>query len=309
MDKSFYVYNHQGKAFAYIAALKSRGWQETRQQTKARIILSDMDISSRGRTLEELSRLGKKVFLYPHGGIPNIFYDFDGYKPSRAVSAQFVPAPGHLEIMRAYGFDLPIEVTGWHLSPVKSFRPKKEIRRILFAPIHPNNNGFLSRLDRDINSESFKRALLVASGEGAALSVRYLGDLKSNGLWKAGGVAYIQGSPDLSIGEIERADLVIAHHTFAYMAVALGIPTLMMAEETAPRMGDREERLIYARSWEKYRDLMRYPLDIIEGDPFDLAVRATGSDTDVIEWRSRMIGEPFSPARFIDIVRSYINNA
>lgn len=306
MNKSFYVYDHQGKAGLFCEALSRYGWERTKIQTKARIVLSDMDISSRGRTLEELSRIGKKVFIYPHGGIPNIFYDFDGYSPSKAIACQFVPAPGHLEVMRAYGYDRPIELTGWHLSPVKRFRPRREIRRVLFAPIHPNNNGFLSRVDREINSESFRKAILIASQEGASLSVRYLGDLKGNGLWRAGGVSYIQGSPDLSIGEIERSDLVIAHHTFAYMAVALGVPTLMMAEAKAPRMGDREERLVYARSWEKYRDLMRYPLDVLEGDPFDLAVKAIGSDSDIIEWRSRMIGGPFDPKGFVEKVKGYL---
>lgn len=304
--KSFYVYNHQGKAGAFVEALLSHGWTQTKEQTKANIILSDMDITSRGRTLEELSRMGKKVFLYPHGAIPAIFYDFDGYKPSKAVSAHFVPAPGHLEVMRAYGYPAPLEVIGWHLSPVRKFTPRREIRRILFAPIHPNNNGFLSRIDREINSKSFRAARTIAAGEGASLTVRYLGDLRINGLWRAGGVAFIQGKPDLSVGEIERSDLVIAHHTFAYMAVALGVPTLMMGEDEAPRLGDREERLLRARSWDKYRDLMRYPLDILDGDPFDLAVRAAGSDSDILQWRERMIGKPFDPALFVERVRSFL---
>lgn len=302
----FYCYDHQGKAREYKRALLAHGWQETKEQTKARIVLSDMDISSRGRTLEELARMGKKVFLYPHGGIPNIFWDFPGYVPSRFVCAQFVPAPGHYEIMKAYGYPQPIEVIGWHLSPVRRYRPEREIRRILFAPIHPNNNGFLSRIDRDINSESFRRALDLANGEGASLTVRYLGDLRINGLWRAGAVSYIQGSPDLSIGEIERADLVIAHHTFAYMAVAMGVPTLMMGEDIAPRIGDREEKLLRAQSWEKYKDLMRYPLDILEGDPFDMAVRAAGSDSDIIQWRERMIGKPFDAALFVERLGSYL---
>jgi hypothetical protein len=307
MNKLFYVYNHQNKADSYIRALRRAGWEETRNQREARFILSDMDISSRGRTIKDLHYGGVPTFLYPHGGIPSIFWDFPGYEWSRFVSAHFVPASGHIQVMRALGYPLPIEPVGWHLSPVRVFRPRLDFRRILFAPIHPNNNGFLSRIDREINAEAFKKARELAGSENSSLTVRYLGDLKGNGLWRAGGVSYLQGSPDLSTGEIERSDLVIAHHTFAYMAVAMGVPTLMMGEDYAPRIGSSEDKLERARSWEKYEELFKYPLDILKGDPFDLAVRAAGSDREFCEWRERMIGGAFDPKLFVSRLESYLH--
>jgi hypothetical protein len=306
MKDIFFAYKHQGKEEAFRRALRSRGYEETKRPDEASIILSDMDISSRGRNLLEYSRQGKKIFLYPHGGIPNIFWDFPGYEPSPAVSAHFVAAPGHYEVMKAYGYPRPIEVVGWHLSGIRPFRPARDLRRILFAPIHPNNNGFLSRIDREINAETFRRAVRLATDERSSLTVRYLGDLKSNGLWRAGGVMYLQGAPDLSHNEIDRADIVIAHHTFAYIAIARGAPTLMMGEAETPRVGGSEEKLVRSRNWDKYRDLMRYPLDILEGDPFSLAVQATESDRDIIQWRERMIGDVFQPGAFVDCLESYL---
>lgn len=301
----FFSFNHQHKADEYNRALEARGWTRVSDPGEARFILSDMDLYRRAKTLEDYRKKGIKVFLYPHGGIPSIFWDFAGNTPSPFVSAHFVPAPGHERVMRSYGYPAPIEVVGWSLCPIKSFRPRP-IRRVLFAPIHPNNNKFLCSIDKEINRESFRAALKIAGEAEASLLVRYLGSLRDNGLWKAGGADYLQGFPDGSFEEIDQADLVIAHHTMAYMSVARGVPTLMMGEGIAPRLGPKEEKLLRPLSWERYKDLMIYPLDVLEGDPLELAERASSSDRDICEWRERMIGSPFDPGRFIDRLESYL---
>lgn len=309
MPKFFYCYNHQGKADLYIEALLRAGWQASKDPGKARFILTDVDIMPRARTLREYRKRGIRIICYPHAARPNLFWDFDGHGFTDCIDLVIVPAIGHEEILRAIGTPYPIEVVGWHLSELKPFEPKEKIRKILFAPIHPNSNGFLSSIDKGINRATFERLLSIASEE-ISISIRYLRDLKSNGLWKAGGFEYIQGEPDGSTQEIDRADLVVSHQTFAFLAVARGIPTLMMAEDRTPRWGGSEEKLRFARSWDKYRELLRYPLDLLDplsSEPLPCLIQRAGKgDPGAQEWRRRMIGDQLDPALFVQKVESYL---
>lgn len=304
--RQFFCFNHQGKADAYIRALEARGWKQSTSIALARFVLADADVRGRQRQLAEAARRRKKIFLYPHAARPNIFWDFPGTSYSSFVTAHFVVSEGHIQIMKAYGNPYPLHAVGWHLCPILPFRARREIRNVLFGPIHPNSNGFLCRLDRQLNREAFERVRSLAS-EGVALTVRHLHDIKTNGLWRAGGVTYVEGSRDQSYAEIDQADLVVSHQTFAHLAIARGVPTLMMGEWHPPRWGGSEEALQMVRSWDRYRDLLAYPLDILaEEDTQALATRATGCDCEIEDWRERLIGTPFDGDRFVDLVESYL---
>lgn len=306
MESLFFCFNHQGKADAYIQALTARGWTLTRQPGRARFILSDVDVYGREKALAEYHKLRIPIFLYPHAARPNIFWDFPGAPYSGFATAHFVSAEGHIDIMRAYGNKLPLHAVGWHLSPIVPFRPRMQVKRILFAPIHPNSNGFLGRLDKELNLQTLKKLLPLMEGD-VSVKVRYLHDLKQNGLWRAGGVEYMEGQADLSYRQVDEADLVVGHQTIAYISVARGVPTVMMGEWHTPRLGGTEEKLVTVRSWDKYKDLMMYPLDILaEDDTMALFNRAIESDCEIAEWRERLIGKPFAADHFVDVVESYL---
>lgn len=302
----FFVFNHQGKADAFVYALTTRGWTQTKDPGQACFLLSDCDVKNRYRTLEGYHQRGVKIFLYPHAARPNIFWDFPGTPFAPFIDAHFVVSGGHARIMRAYGLPYDLQAVGWHLCPMLPFRPRAEVKRIVFAPIHPNSNGFLCRLDRELNVSSFRRLLSFVNDQ-MTLTVRHIGSLQQNGIWKAGGIQYVDGARDLSYQEIDQADLVVSHQTYAYLAVARGVPTLMMGEWHAPRWGGSEKDLATVRSWEKYRDLLMYPLDILAEDDLPALVqRAIRSDCEIADWRDRLIGQPFQPDRFVKTLESYL---
>jgi len=132
--------------------------------------------------------------------------------------------------------------------------------------------------------------------------------LDKNGLWEAPGVIYVEGQPDQSYAQIDAADVVVSHQTFAYIAVARGVPTVMMSEQYPPRIGCEEYNTFqYVMNWEKYRDLLAYPLDILaEDDTLALFQRAVRSDEEIVNWRCRLIGEPFDPLQFVKKVKKYL---
>jgi hypothetical protein len=306
--KAFYLYSHQNKAKVLVNALRESHYIPTARVSIAQFALTDTDHKSRWPSLKNFQRVGKKIFLYPHAARPNVFNDFDGYPIYPHITAGFVAACGHVEVIRRICINYPLEVIGWYLCPMKPFQPRENYRKVLFAPIHPNNNGTLSSIDRKVNIDTFKILLaLVEAGE-IELTVRYLRKMDTGGIWEVPNVKYIQGQPDQSYKEIDEADLVVSHQTAAWIAIARGVPTVMMGENIPPRVGCEELGDFHiAKSFEKYRELLMYPYDILtEKEPLSLFRRAIASDTEIADWKRRMVGEPFEPKVFIRTVEKYL---
>jgi len=304
MNRRFYVTVHQDKAKPYIDALVEKGWRPDSRVRRCAFLLMDVDAKAYRERIEMMWARRVPAFVYPHAGPPSLFGDIEGYEPSRRVKARFVPAAGHVEVMRAYGYPGKIIVVGWSWCPIRAYN-SREIKRILFMPIHPNSNHFLSARDKKLNVAAFERAWKIATELNAHLVVRHLLDLKDNGLTSACGCTaeYKMGLPSIkeALKEIERADLAIAHHTPAYLAVASGVTTLMIGEHETPLIGGRDDQLYYALHWNDYKDLMTYPLDILTADdPTEMARQAAVSDRLISDWRERMIGEPFNKRTFVD---------
>jgi len=287
----------------YIDALLSAGYTQTRSHQRARFFLIDTDTGGRVAQLSRYFR-AQKVFVYNHSARPSIFYDI--FPEWEKTTAQFVPAEGHIEFLQRMGCTKPIHVSGWHLCAVKEFKPRDSFRHVLYAPIHPNRNGFLSDIHKKINLEVFQSLYaLVRSGE-IDLTVRTVMSLDLNGLRRAQKVTYILGDPDGSYNDIDTADVVVSHGTFAYLSVARGVPTVMMAEAEPPIYGNRADACQTPPHWNEYKGLIIFPLDILNEEPATLLERAIQSDVEIADWRRRMIGEPFDGAGFVREVERYM---
>jgi len=263
MTRTFYIFNHQGKGDEFESTLLKAGYTKT-DLLNAQVVLTDIDAPGRiVRMRAQLESRYTKLFCYPHAARP--FIGWDGlFPPSEHTSASFVFTEGHIEVIRAYGYKKPLHAVGWLYCPITPFTPCTEVRRVLFAPIHPNANGFLSTLDKQINHDTYAALLRLVQTEKIDLTVRHLQSLASGGLWQDKRVRYVPGYRNTNqINDIADADLVVSHQTFAFMAVASGKPTLMMAEFQAPRNGGDPQSFQCVRSWEKYRQLLAYPLDIL----------------------------------------------
>lgn len=295
--------NHQNKANMYVEALESAGYIQTRSHQRARIYLTDTDIGGRAEHLSKYYRR-QKVFVYSHSARPNIFYDL--FPEWEKTTAQFVPAEGHIEFLRGMGCKKPIHVSGWHLCAIREFQPRETFRRVLFAPIHPNRNSFLSDVQKKINRDVFQSLYtLVRSGD-IDLTVRTVMSLELNGLQRARNVTYILGNPDGTYSDIDAADVVVAHDTFAYLAVARGVPTVMMAEAEAPIYGNRADALQTPPHWNEFKHLIEYPWSILNKEPAPMLARAVQSDAEIAVWRKQMIGEPFDGPKFVQEVERYM---
>ena len=297
---------HQGKEKAYVDALRKAGYKPTLiEHGNPRFVLYDLDCFKRRSALERFYNRKVPIFMYPHAARPQVVWD-GMHELFPYTRCSFVIAKGHEEVMRRYGYDLPIEVTGWAYCGIKAFEPVKEVKNILFAPIHPAANGLMIDVDRDLNIRTYKRLVPYCKENGIQLSVRHIKSLKANGLDPVGGVKYISGDTKLSIADIDAADLVVAHQTFAYMAVARGKPVVMMGEDLPPRTILPNGKPIFVKSWDKYADILAFPLDILAGDVGSVITKACKQNAKVTEWRDRFIGEPFDPKIFVEKLESYL---
>lgn len=303
-SKTFTVHDWQGKGDAFRRALLAFGYQELSQASyrRPRILLVDHDFGNGGKGERPLvtrsARQGAAVFLYPHAAMACTIWDM-GYPISPLVRAHFAPSEGYAEVLRRTEYPHPAPVVGWSLCDLRSFSPVKAVHKVLFGPMHPNRRGALYDGDRRLNALVFDRLLALVDLHGIQLTVRYLGTLEQNGLREEPGVRYVQGQPDLTIAEIDEADAVVGHNTFAYLAVARGKPVVMMAEHLPPRGGNPPGKIWWAQNWELYRDRLRFPLNLPDGDAWELLCQAAAGSREVEEWRRRHIGQPFDGSHFV----------
>jgi hypothetical protein len=310
--KGFYVLRpHQGKEQAYQEALFAAGYRKSSNpRTPPRFALYDLDSGHGGfgwsKAVEELQGRGIPLFQYPHAARPMVQYD-GIIEINPGIRCLFTHAEGGRMVMESFDIGKPVEVVGWSFCKIKPFTPVNEIRSVVFGPIHPNANGWLSDMDKKINASAFAKIFSWCKKNKVELTVRFLHTLGECGLDAKDGVVYTRGHADQSTADIDQADLVIGHQTFAYLAVARGKPTLMMGEDVAPRSGNDDSNFRYVKHWKKYRDLLMYPLDILaERDTDALIKRAISSDDEIQKWRELFIGEPFGPKKFVSRLEAYL---
>jgi hypothetical protein len=290
--------NHQGKAKMLTDALDTKYTHVT--DGRVTFVLTDSDVLGRRGQLERMKQKGtKRFFVYPHSARPSMINDY--YPEWEGTTAQFVVTDYHGDVLREYGYTKPLIPIGWNLSEVRDFQPREKAYNVLFAPIHPRN----APIDRQVNRQTFDRLYKLHQEGAINLTVRYIGIFVDNGIPEKEDVTYIQGKMDQSTHDMDRADVVIGHQTFAWIAVARGIPCVMMAEDMPTHFRKRNQEYENVPSWDKVSHLFRYPLDILaENDTIRLLERAVKSDAEIADWKRRMIGEPFDAARFIELVES-----
>lgn len=302
---AFLCFNHQGKGEPFIRALqkKYRYLPGTLYHKDLGFVLTDNDVLNRRVKLENLRRAGiKKFFVYPHAARPSLVSAF--YETWPHTTVQFVVNGHHAEVMRRLGHVGKLESVGWSLCPIVEFKPRSIVKNVLFAPIHPRN----SAIDKKLNQAVLDKLYPLARAGAIRLTVRYLEPFEGNGIIRyENHVDYRPGTVAPSYTMIDESDVVIAHQTYAYIAVARGVPTLMMGEDFPPHIEYRDGKRLEARGWQDYKDLIIYPLDILnEDDTLSMMAKAAASDQAIKTWRDRMIGDQFDDNKFITILDKYL---
>jgi len=293
----FAVHNHQGKADALIAALEAGGHELVKNGAVDFLMIDFDGPGMYERMIEKHVIKGAKIFLYSHGAMP--LCGWDGiWEPSDRVSAYLAMTPGQAEVMRRHGYPHDIHVIGWHYCDILPFQPVAKPKKILFAPWHPHSTGYLMAEGKELNHRIFEE--LIGMLPEIELTVRHLRTLHQNGLWEEPGVHYIQVYPDNSTDDIDEADLVISHGTFAYLAIARGKRTIMYGQDVRPHDGVMPDKLRFVASWEKYKDYVRYPYHYHPGEK--LSYLFAWNRINPWQWKHEFIGSQFDPTAFCGLI-------
>lgn len=303
--KTYFCYEHQGKQKAFVEALRSHGYFQTPVTTGIAFILADADVLGRVTRFERIHNINRSVkfFVYPHAARPDLAHDGFGGNPF--TTATFVVSKEHAEVLRIIGHKEPLHVVGWSLCPIQPFIPHSSYENVLFAPIHPRN----SMIDKRANQAVMDRLVTLAKADRIKLTVRFISSLPETGITRVDhpNIIYTAGTRDNGHEQIDAADVVVSHQTFAWIAVARGVPTVMMAEDMVCHWEVRPGKLIVAKTWDRYKHMLMYPLDILQvDDTVALLEHAISTDEDIHDWKRRMIGDAFDHDKFIEIVESYL---
>ena len=259
----------------------------------------ELPVFSHRLVIDHYKSLGAKVVMYPHGVIPELYYD-GLFEPYGNVDIRLVNATGSAEFLRRVECPGGVQVIGWSLCDLVPFTPRREVHRVLFAPLHPGGTGDTPlEASCEANGGIYERLLAA----GWRLTVRMIGEPEQNGLWRAEGVEFVPGGMDLGLGDIHAADAVVAGAgTFPALAIARGVPTVIYNLGVPAMYGLPGEQPIPLRRSDRYASYIRYPFDPDAG-PLDEVVHAAArSEEPIVTWKRRFIGEPFDKAGAVAVV-------
>lgn len=246
------VYDHRGMAQPFIRALTAAGHAVVRadQQldAEADALLIDLDHDNYRAMIEA----HRKVFLISHGGGPVV-----SPVTHDQVRGAFVAGPGNVTLCEA-----PVVVdVGWAWCDLRPFRPSPEPRRILLAPVHPDNDG---QVEARWRAQEAAARDTVINAVGHAVTLTY----------RPGPSTIGDTARDLAA---DRPDLIVAAPgTIVAVAVALGIPTI---------------------TYGQHIDAFDFPYDTRGGAA---AVQAACT-VEPAGWRARWLGDAFDPDAWVDL--------
>jgi hypothetical protein len=299
------VTDHQGKSAMIQSSLADRGCELVSDPLAADVILIDHDIPSHGRVqlLEACVAAGGRGFIYPHGAGPKLLTGWDGVYPvSPLLSGLLATGPGYAELGRRFGYPHPIHNIGWTFCEQRPRIATGRIEHVVFAPIHPDGNGYLRTWLRERNLDIFNQLRATP----VRLTVRHIGSLAANGLPQVEGVEYLRGQfgdLDDQLALVDSADVVVDDcGTFSCLAVARGVTAIMFGSTETARSD--QDPTITAKSPELYREYIGFPFEAREGIDIWELMQAAAQDEDLVgDWRARFIGEPFDGDRLLEVLQ------
>lgn len=284
----YFIMHHQHKGKPIDKALREEGWKY--QLRNVDIALFDHAINrtepEAGRNIiHKFHKEGATIVIYPHAPTGAWWMDGDIFPKESAVQNELVIAEGQKHVSKIINPNMNVYTIGWSYCPIKEFQQPKQLKRILFAPIHGPNKGDFREEAVEANKRVYRRLLEIS--DKYQIIVRHINSLEKCGLWYSPKPIFVLGKPDGSYKDIDAADLVIAEGTFMYLAVARGKPTIGINQHVSIRPNNNHKDFV-PKHWNEYGEYMAYPIDFDDGDIISLIDKAMEEQT---TWKNLFIGK------------------
>lgn len=302
---NFYVCGHQHKGQPYAKALREAGHHLRPGNPDVALFDRDWYMHNNQKPrgiVSDYIRKGAVIMIYPHSPLPPWWYD--GLVPLQEhVRCVFVIGEAQKRAMQIIAPHARVKTTGWAWCEQKEFQQPPEVKRILFAPIHPSGRA-LRPEGMEANKRIYADLKDIMRITDIQVTVRYMGDLRTQGLRRFKCFDWIEGQPDGSTAEIDNADLVIAEGTFMYLAVARGKPTIGINQHL-PIRANKHADIFTPHNWEKYGPDLAYPINYGDADILNLIDKAVSGEQTF--WRQQHIGKQLDPFKFSADVEKALN--
>ena len=306
-NPKYFITHVRDKFDRYIKTLNFHGFEEITPATEADFILLDNNYhESAIGTMRRAHADGKPVFKLPHGARADLFWDFIFYNIVREEDVTFVFGPGQKKIYEKANYGTRIETIGFPWATIKPFQHKTG-KRLLFAPIHgmeDSENRIIVPLFKEWNRSIMDNLRQLKSDFDIVV---YL-SAEPEKIYvdpKEEGIEYIHSDLKLktAIEQIDKSDFVLAHETFAHIAIARGVPTLMFDDHHIGWHGKNKK----SKFWPHYHVTDRYPLNWLTApNKHALIEAAVKPNPHVDAWKEKYIGTDFDENRFIEIIEEYL---
>lgn len=308
----FYISHHQHKGKPYMDALLKGKWVRAEKDTEEDIDLALFDqITSQhypgkfGAVVQSCKNSGSAIVCYPHSPIVPCW--FDGWTPMpEGLDCLLVIAKGQKEIAKKHFLqNTRIEATGFPYCVQKKFTKPDRIKKILFAPVHPDGGGLLSE-EVQANRNIFRELKRLQRGCHVEVTIRYLGKMEEQGIKPYPHFTFVKAKPDGKTDEIDTADVVIAKNTFMYLSVARGKPTIGINQHI-PLRTTKSPPGWKPIHWDEYGAETAYPINYEKGNLWDLIQEAAQKEQ--TEWRKKFIGSSLKSEEFCKLMEDVVLDA
>lgn len=297
----YFIAHHQHKGKPIDKALRQMGWKY--QLRDVDIALFDHAINrtepEAGRNIiHKFHKEGATIVIYPHSPTGAWWMDGDIFPKEGAVQNELVIADGQERVSKIINPDMRVHKIGWSYCPIREFQKPKQLKRILFAPIHGPEKGHFREEAVDANKRVYKALLKLT--DRYQIVIRHINSIERTGLWYNPKPVFVLGKPDGSYKDIDAADLVIAEGTFMYLAVARGKPTIGINQHVPIRPNNTYREFV-PKHWDEYGEYMGYPIDFDDSDIISLIDRAMTEQT---AWKNLFIGKSMDAKNLSDTLKN-----
>ena len=214
-----------------------------------------------------------------------------------------------MKSMAAYKYPYRTEAVGFPRCPVQPFKPTTG-KHLYYssARLLGSKGVWPDKASKELHIKSMK--WLVKNRQYFdKITVALQFDLKTAGLdnFTEYGFEFQEvGTPaELSTAtamrQFQDVDVVISFNTFAHLAVANGIPTVI-----AGKLGEVVNRHYKLKNCDLYKQWFDFPLDLFAMNGEDLLRLRDRMNPEVEEWKRINIGTSFDADKFISVVKEFV---
>lgn len=299
----FYILPRHGKEMMFEATLIEAGYKKAYDIRDSDFVLTHYDLDG-WRWFVGGSK--GPIFMYPHSVDCWYHYDING-QPWDKIKYNFVISDTVKMLEKKLGYPNPTTVIGFpycKIKPLNTILPSHRKPRILWAPAHADDLGWIAKDEATANADIF--SILKELSNDYNITIYHFGEIGKSNIIYDDRIKYVysDGYIAQALWQIHQSDIIIGRGTFLHLGVAMGKPTVSFLEDMifhevqCPE--DKMRHPILMKYW-------KYPFDLLKSGSISdilsiIDIAISGNDA-FSTWKTNIIGFDFDKELFINTIK------